>query len=83
MRSLLSTLIISLAALAVWLGNAQELNATELQSQMGQLAKDIKKFLDRDAGHETGFGPLVQTNLQEVQRHIGVVREVVSIRYTR
>lgn len=37
----------------------------------------------RDSGNETGFGPPVSQRVQEVQRHIGVVRDVVSIRYTR
>jgi hypothetical protein len=37
----------------------------------------------RDAGNETGFGPPVRTQLTEVERHVGVVRDVISIRYSR
>jgi len=37
----------------------------------------------RDAGNETGFGPPVRTQLKEVERHVGVVRDVISIRYSR
>jgi hypothetical protein len=37
----------------------------------------------RDGGNETGFGPPRTQELTEAQRHIGVVRDVVSIRYTR
>lgn len=33
--------------------------------------------------NETGFGPPIQTDLTEVQRTIGSVREIVSIRYSR
>ena len=37
----------------------------------------------RDGGNETGFGPPVRVNQQEVQRHTGVVRDVISVRYSR
>jgi hypothetical protein len=37
----------------------------------------------RDAGNETGFGPPVRTQLKEVERHVGVVRDVISVRYSR
>lgn len=37
----------------------------------------------RDGGNETGFGPPQKVNLNEVHRQIGVVRDIVSIRYTR
>jgi hypothetical protein len=37
----------------------------------------------RDAGNATGFGPPRETNLKEVQRRIGVLREAISIRYTK
>jgi len=37
----------------------------------------------RDARNETGFGPPQKQNLKGVKRHIGAVREVISVRYTR
>jgi hypothetical protein len=37
----------------------------------------------RDGGNETGFGPPVTQQATEVQRHIGVVRDVISVRYSR
>lgn len=38
----------------------------------------------RNAGqNETGFGPPRKGNLKEVERTIGVVRDIVSIRYTK
>jgi hypothetical protein len=37
----------------------------------------------RSAGDETGFGPPRSVRVEPVQRTIGPVREVVSIRYTR
>jgi hypothetical protein len=37
----------------------------------------------RDASNETGFGPPVQTELKEVARQVGTVRDVISVRYTR
>jgi hypothetical protein len=37
----------------------------------------------RDAGNETGFGPPILTHLKEVERHVGVVRDVISVRYSR
>lgn len=37
----------------------------------------------RDAGNETGFGPPQKVGIQHVKRNIGVVRDVVSVRYTR
>jgi hypothetical protein len=37
----------------------------------------------RDAGNETGFGPPIRTQLKEVERHVGVVRDVISVRYSR
>lgn len=35
------------------------------------------------SSNETGFGPPISTNLKEVERTIGSVREIVSIRYSR
>lgn len=37
----------------------------------------------RDTRNETGFGPPQKQALQGVKRHIGAVREVVSVRYSR
>lgn len=37
----------------------------------------------RESRNETGFGPPVKTELKEVERHVGVLREVISVRYTR
>jgi hypothetical protein len=38
----------------------------------------------RDAGgNETGFGPPVSRQAREVERQVGVVRDVISIRYSR
>src|SRR5205807_8945751 len=37
----------------------------------------------RDAGDATGFGPPRKTELKQVQRHVGVLRDAVSVRYTR
>ena len=37
----------------------------------------------RDASNETGFGPPTQTELKEVARQVGTVRDVISVRYTR
>jgi hypothetical protein len=38
----------------------------------------------RDAGgNETGFGPPVSRRINELQRQIGVVRDIVTIRYSR
>ena len=37
----------------------------------------------RDGGNATGFGPPVKVNQTEVERHIGVERDVISVRYTR
>jgi hypothetical protein len=37
----------------------------------------------RGGGNEAGFGPPVKTRLEEAKREIGVVREIVSVRYTR
>jgi hypothetical protein len=37
----------------------------------------------RDGGNETGFGPPVTQKTTEVQRQIGVVRDIISVRYTR
>ncbi|HEX3146581.1 MAG TPA: hypothetical protein VHR66_00670 [Gemmataceae bacterium] len=34
-------------------------------------------------GNETGFGPPVKVGLKETTRKIGVVRDIVSVRYTR
>jgi hypothetical protein len=35
------------------------------------------------SGDATGKGPPVEVNLEEVQRHIGVVRDTIAVRYTR
>ena len=35
------------------------------------------------SSNETGFGPPIRTDVQEVKRTIGAVREIVSIRYSR
>lgn len=35
------------------------------------------------SSNETGFGPPIRTDLKEVERTIGTVREIVSIRYSR
>jgi len=37
----------------------------------------------RDSRNETGFGPPVKQDLVGLKRHIGAVREVISVRYTR
>jgi hypothetical protein len=37
----------------------------------------------RDGGNETGFGPPTQTRVHEVARHVGVIRDQISVRYTR
>ncbi|MCE9533115.1 MAG: hypothetical protein K8T89_18610 [Planctomycetes bacterium] len=37
----------------------------------------------RTGGNETGFGPPVKVDLPETKRTIGVVRDVISVRYTR
>lgn len=52
------------------------------------LAAATKEDLPKDdgarsaGGNETGFGPGQKADIKEVKRAIGVVREVVSIRYT-
>src|SRR5262249_34707685 len=52
------------------------------------VAAERKEDLPKDdgarsgGGNETGFGPGQKVGLKEVKREIGVVREVVSIRYT-
>jgi hypothetical protein len=37
----------------------------------------------RDGGNATGFGPPLQVGQKEVERRTGVVRNVISVRYTR
>jgi hypothetical protein len=37
----------------------------------------------RDVGNETGFGPPTKTELQEVARQVGVVRDVINVHYAR
>lgn len=37
----------------------------------------------REASNETGFGPPTRTELNEVARQVGTVRDVISVRYTR
>lgn len=37
----------------------------------------------RDGGKETGFGPPLKVGQKELYRHVGVVRDVITVRYTR
>jgi hypothetical protein len=37
----------------------------------------------RDGGNETGQGPPTKTDLKEADRHVGVLRDTISVRYTR
>jgi hypothetical protein len=48
-----------------------------------QGATPVEEQGARDTGRATGFGPPVKTNLREVKRQIGVLREVVSVRYSK
>jgi hypothetical protein len=35
------------------------------------------------SGDATGFGPRIDTKYQEVKRNMGVIRDVISVRYTK
>jgi len=48
----------------------------------GNVVPDAEKGA-RDGGNETGFGPPTHTGVTEVERHVGVVRDEISVRYTR
>jgi hypothetical protein len=48
----------------------------------GDVVPDAEKGA-RDAGNEMGFGPPTKTELKEVVRQVGVVRDVINIHYTR
>jgi hypothetical protein len=48
----------------------------------GNIVPDAEKGA-RDGGNETGFGPPTHTGVNEIQRHVGVVRDEISVRYTR
>jgi|HubBroStandDraft_6_1064221.scaffolds.fasta_scaffold98990_2 hypothetical protein len=48
----------------------------------GDAVPDAEKGA-RDGGNETGFGPPTRTGVAEVERHVGVVRDEISVRYTR
>ena len=48
----------------------------------GDVVPDAEKGA-RDGGNETGFGPPTHTGVTEVERHVGVVRDEISVRYTR
>ena len=48
----------------------------------GDAVPDAEKGA-RDGGNETGFGPPTHTGVTEVERHVGVVRDEISVRYTR
>jgi hypothetical protein len=49
----------------------------------GKNVPEEEKGSRNAGGNETGFGPPVKVKQREVSRHIGVIREVVSVRYTR
>jgi hypothetical protein len=42
-----------------------------------------EKFAKGDRGDATGRGPEVRQAYEEVERHVGLVRAVISVRYTR
>jgi hypothetical protein len=48
----------------------------------GDVVPDAEKGA-RDGGNGTGFGPPTHTGVKEVARHVGVVRDEISVRYTR
>jgi hypothetical protein len=48
----------------------------------GDDVPDVEKGA-RDGGNETGFGPPTRTGTNEATRHVGVVRDEISVRYTR
>lgn len=48
-----------------------------------EIPEEEKNVRRSASGNETGFGPDVQNKLEETQMNFGVVREIVSVRYSR
>lgn len=59
------------------------LTVTFALAWQGDNVPEEEKGSRNAGGNETGFGPPVQVKQQEVKRTIGVVRDVLSVRYTR
>jgi hypothetical protein len=63
-------------------GKVGVVTATFALSWEGDNVPEAEKGTRNASGNETGFGPPTKTDIQEVKRKIGVVREVLSVRYT-
>jgi hypothetical protein len=64
-------------------GKVGVLTVTFALAWQGKDVPEEEKGSRSAGGNETGFGPPTKVRQREVKRHIGVVREVVSVRYTR